>query len=63
MKSTDLEQFKDEIKEVLEEEILSRYYFEAGIIESSFSYDPDILEAVKLFRAKGRYTELLNPTN
>ncbi|MEQ8687858.1 MAG: S41 family peptidase [Imperialibacter sp.] len=63
MKNSDLEHFKDEIKEVLEEEILSRYYFEAGIIESSFSYDPDILEAVKLFRAAGRYSELLNPTN
>lgn len=60
MKESDLINFKDEIKEVLEEEILSRYYFEAGLIESSFSSDPDILEAVSLLSAPERYRQLLS---
>lgn len=60
MKESDLINFKDEIKEVLEEEILSRYYFEAGLIESSFGSDPDILEAVSLFSAPDRYRQILS---
>jgi len=63
MKASDLEYFKEEIKEVLEEEILSRYYYEAGIIESSFSYDPDIIEAVNVLGNSDRYRELLKSPN
>ncbi len=63
MKEMDLVHFKDDIKQVLEEEIVSRYYFESGIIESSFNHDPDIIEAVNLFRTPARYKELLASPN
>ncbi|MEM7548024.1 MAG: S41 family peptidase, partial [Bacteroidota bacterium] len=40
-KQNDLEEHRGEIKEYLEEEIVSRYYFEDGAIQASFDFDPD----------------------
>lgn len=36
-KNADLQKFKPEIKEMLESEIISRYYFQNGQIEASFN--------------------------
>jgi carboxyl-terminal processing protease len=47
-KKDDLSQFKDEIRKVLENEIVSRYYFEKGRIEQAFQYDNDLTEALKV---------------
>ena len=47
-KKDDLNQFKDEIRKVLENEIVSRYYFEKGRIEQAFQYDNDLNEALKV---------------
>ena len=47
-KKNDLSQFKDEIRKVLENEIVSRYYFEHGRIEQSFQYDKELNEALKV---------------
>lgn len=47
-KRNDLSQFKDEIRKVLENEIVSRYYFESGRIEQAFQYDNDLKEALKV---------------
>jgi carboxyl-terminal processing protease len=47
-KKDDLSQFKDEIRMVLENEIVSRYYFERGRIEQAFQYDQDMNEALKV---------------
>lgn len=47
-KKDDLSQFKDEIRKVLENEIVSRYYFEKGRIEQAFQYDNDLNEALKV---------------
>ena len=59
-KTQDLNTFKDEIKMLLEQEIVSRYFFQTGLIESTFDKDPDILEAVKVLRDEERYNQLLN---
>jgi carboxyl-terminal processing protease len=40
-KENDLQKHKDEIREVLEQEIISRYYFDKGVKEASFDDDPD----------------------
>ncbi len=58
-RKSDLMLFRNEIKEVLEEEIVSRYYFEAGIVEASFDQDPTIREAVGLLQSPREYGQLL----
>lgn len=47
-KKNDLVQFKEEIRRVLEGEIVSRYYFERGRVEQAFQYDSDVNEALKV---------------
>jgi len=58
-KEQDLAKNKKEITELLEQEILSRYYLEKGIKESSFDSDPQVLEALALLRNADRYKALL----
>ncbi len=58
-KSIDLQLFKEEIKDVLEEEIVSRYYFEKGIIESTFDDDENILKAVEILNDQELYNSIL----
>lgn len=60
-KSNDLLRFKSEIKDFLEQEIVSRYYFEKGRTEASFDDDPNILAAVAVLNDPARYTALLKP--
>lgn len=58
-KNNDLDLFASDIKDVLEEEIVSRYYFEKGIIESSFNEDPNILMAIEVLNDPVKYEEIL----
>ncbi len=58
-KEHDLEKHKSEIKEVLELEILSRYYFEKGAKEASFDDDPEVKEAIKVLNDSNRYQQIL----
>ncbi len=51
-KRNDLQLHKDEIKQVLENEITSRYYFQRGRYETNFKYDKDIAQAVKTMQDK-----------
>ncbi len=58
-KEHDLEKHKKEIREILEHEIVSRYYFEKGTKEASFDDDPDVLEAIKILNDNTRYNNIL----
>ncbi len=58
-KEADLIKFKDEIKLLLEQEIASRYYFQRGIIESTFKEDRDLQAAVQVLKDDTRYGKLL----
>jgi carboxyl-terminal processing protease len=58
-KESDLEKFKIEIKEVLEQEIASRYYLQRGMVESSFDDDADVKAALAVFKDMERYQSLL----
>ncbi|MGI9541764.1 MAG: S41 family peptidase [Cyclobacteriaceae bacterium] len=58
-KDTDLQKFKDEIKEVLEEEIVSRYYLRKGVIENSFGHDQEVLDAIEVLKNKQKYQALV----
>lgn len=58
-KTLDLQKFKDEIREALEKEIVSRYYLQKGIVEASFDTDQEIQEAVSLFKNLPKYNQIL----
>ncbi|UOG75539.1 S41 family peptidase [Hymenobacter tibetensis] len=61
-KSNDLTRFKPEIKDLLEQEIISRYYFQKGQIEATFDDDPNILMAMNVLNDPNRYAALLRPS-
>jgi carboxyl-terminal processing protease len=58
-KKNDLTQFKEEIRKVLENEIVSRYFFERGRIEQAFQYDNDINEALKVIANRAVLASIL----
>lgn len=58
-KEKDLQTFQDEIVELLEEEISSRYYLKAGMIEASFDDDPYVKEAVQTLNDTEKYNTIL----
>ncbi|HVS92264.1 MAG TPA: S41 family peptidase [Mucilaginibacter sp.] len=58
-KRNDLQQHKDEIKQVLENEIVSRYYYEKGRYEANFKYDKELAQAVKTMQDNSQVTAIL----
>lgn len=60
-KERDLEKFKAEIKELLENEIVSRYYFQKGRILDSFRNDEFILKAIEILKDNNTYNKTLKP--
>ncbi len=58
-KAKELIKYKDEIKEQLENEILSRYYYQKAMKFVSFERDKEVQEALKLFKNMPKYQELL----
>ena len=59
----DLYKFKNEIKHLLEREIISRYYYQRGQIEISLKNDPVLDEAIKTLENKKLYQSILAGTN
>lgn len=59
-KDKDLDLHKSQIKTLVEEEIVGRYYLERGAIESTFDMDPDVKAAVEVLNDPGRMTEILS---
>ena len=57
----DLELHRRDVKELLEEEIVSRYYYNAGRIANTMRKDSQIRTAVKVFNEPGKYASILNP--
>ncbi|MBL7857036.1 MAG: S41 family peptidase [Cyclobacteriaceae bacterium] len=58
-KKNELMLYKDQIKMLLEEEIVSRYYLEKGSVEAGFKYDNDIKKAIDLLHNQSQYKKLL----
>jgi carboxyl-terminal processing protease len=58
-KKNDLQLHKDEIKQVLENEITARYYYEKGRYESNFKYDKELAQAVKVMQDKDMMASIL----
>ncbi|HEY0656667.1 MAG TPA: S41 family peptidase [Chryseosolibacter sp.] len=59
-KKNELMLHKDQIKMLLEEEIVSRYHLEKGGIETGFKYDQDIKKATEIVHNIPQYRKLLN---
>ena len=58
-KGEDIDRHRDEIIELLETEIASRYYYDRAFVETTFDEDPDIQEALRLFANKAEYDRIL----
>jgi carboxyl-terminal processing protease len=58
-KERDLEKFKEEIKILLENEIISRYYFQKGRAEDSFRNDVSIAKSLNLLKNSKEYNTIL----
>lgn len=62
-KKNDLNRNKDIIKEILSEEIVSRYYFQEGRIRTSLKYDKEVQEAIKYLAQQNLYDSVLKFSN
>ncbi len=58
-KKNDLQQNKEEIKQVLENEISSRYFYEKGRYETNFKYDKELAQAIKTMSDKSQVASIL----
>jgi carboxyl-terminal processing protease len=58
-KERDLEKFKSQIKSILENEIVSRYYYQNGRAQNSFREDPFIEESQSILQNIPKYNTIL----
>jgi carboxyl-terminal processing protease len=58
----DLKMFRPEITDLLEDEILSRYFYESGAIEWTIKNDEQILKARDILNNKDQYSSILKGT-
>ncbi|WP_183575220.1 S41 family peptidase [Mucilaginibacter sp. X5P1] len=58
-KKNDLQIHKDEIKQLLENEISSRYYYEKGRYLANFKYDTELAQAIKTMQDKTQLDAIL----
>jgi carboxyl-terminal processing protease len=61
-KNKDLITFGDEIKELLRNEIVSRYFFQKGRIEANIKDDPEVNKAVEILNQDKVVSEILHGT-
>ena len=58
-KNNDIERFRDEIIEVLEAEIATRYYYQKGKIEATLKHDEELAEAINVLNDVEKYNAIL----
>ncbi len=58
-KAVQVKQHEKEILQAIEREILSRYYFETGLVRHQLKNDPELSEAISLLNSPQRYTAIL----
>ena len=59
-KNKDLVKFKDEIKQLLREEIVSRYYYQKGRLQTTIAGDEEVAKAVSTLKDKAYYKSILD---
>lgn len=60
-KNKDLMIFKDEIKDLISQEIVVKYYYEQGAIIYGLSRDPEVKEALRILNNDQEYKKVLMP--
>ncbi len=55
----DLEQNKKDIKQILSDEIIKRYFYQAGSVEQSLKYDPTLDKAIEILHDDTLYKSIL----
>jgi len=60
-KNNDLEIFREDIEPILENEIVSRYYYQKGRIQNSLAEDTAIDSAIVILNDTVKYSEILTP--
>lgn len=60
VKNSYLVKYKKEVKTLLEEEIISRYYLYPGVLEASVDYDPTVSKAIEILQNKSAYNKILS---
>ena len=58
-KDRDLDKFKKEISELLEDEIISRYYFQEGRAKQQLQADPVVQKGLEILQAPTQYNTIL----
>jgi len=58
-KNDDLYKNKDDIKEILTGEILSRYYYQKGRIKAGLNFDSEVEKAIDILKDKKQYNDIL----
>ena len=59
--ATDLDKNRDIIQQILELDIISAYYYQAGGIEAGLNYDKQLKEAERLLKSPEEYQKILQP--
>ena len=58
-KDANFDKSKDEVRNILENEIVSRYYFQNGRILNGFTSDKSIEKSIEILQNSGRYNTIL----
>ena len=58
-KISELDKNRDNIKEILSDEIINRYYFEKGEYQNHIEFSPYIKEAISVLENEDQYTSIL----
>ena len=59
--ATDMDKHSDLLRQMLELEIITAYYYQAGAIEAGLKYDKQLTEAVRLLQSPEEFRQLLAP--
>ncbi len=60
LKKEDFEIYKNEVKNILEEDIVSRKFFHKGMMRSSLNHDEDVVKAISILNNPAEYNKLLS---
>ncbi len=59
--ATDLDKHERILRQILESNIISAYYYQRGTIEAGLNYDKQVKEAIRLLKTPEEYKKLLAP--
>ena len=57
----DLDHFRPEISQLLEDELIERYFYQEGAIENAVRKDSTVIKAIELLNDRERYAQILRP--